>query len=190
MSDLTRWPNISITVKVRDLKQIDDTIDELRGIMRRIRRLPPEAPDDFAVNQQEAFIKTFRKLSSTIAGVGFFITSLSLFVGGIGIMNIMFVSVAERTREIGLCKAVGAKRRTILVQFLIESGLICLMAGMVGVFLAYPLSQLLARLLPTSLSLPMVGISLGVSLFTGVLSGFFPAYRAALMNPVDALRNE
>ena len=99
-------------------------------MMRKVRRLAPSEPDDFAINQQDQFVKMFHKLAGTIAAVGFFITGLSLFVGGIGIMNIMFVSVAERTREIGIRKAIGAKSRTILMQFLIEAASICLMGGL------------------------------------------------------------
>jgi putative ABC transport system permease protein len=190
LGDITRWPEVQIAVKVRDMTQLEDTIEELRGVMRKIRRLDPGQPDDFAINQQDAFIKTFKKLSMTISSVGFFITGLSLFVGGIGIMNIMFVSVAERTKEIGLRKAIGAKRRAILIQFLLEAAIICLIGGVIGLVLAYPMSLGLAHFLPTSMSLGIVGISLLVSLITGVLSGFFPAYRAARMSPVEALRNE
>lgn len=190
LGDLTRWPDVTITVKVRNQSQIEEAKEELRGIMRKIRRLPPDRPDDFAINQQDAIIKAFNKLAQTVAGVGLFITSLALFVGGIGIMNIMFVSVAERTKEIGLRKALGAKRRTILLQFLIEAACICLIGGLIALAIAYPVSLVLAKLLPTHMSLPMVAISLGVSLVTGLLSGFFPAFRAARMNPVDALRNE
>lgn len=190
LTDLTRWPNVTITVKVRDLKQVDDSVEEIRGIMRKIRRLPPVAPDDFAINQQDALVKTFNKLGGTIALVGLFITGLSLFVGGIGIMNIMFVSVAERTKEIGLRKALGAKRRTILLQFLTEAAVICLLGGFLGLAVAYPLSLGIAHYLPTSMSLSIVGIAIAVSLVTGVVSGFFPAYRAARMSPVEALRNE
>src|SRR5438552_1046282 len=94
-------PGVRITVKVGSMVNIDDAKEEIRGVMRKVRRLAPGAPDDFAVNSQEAFITTFNRMSGVIATVGLFITGLSLFVGGIGIMNIMFVSVAERTREIG-----------------------------------------------------------------------------------------
>jgi putative ABC transport system permease protein len=158
--------------------------------MRRIRRLAPDQSDDFSINQQDQFIKMFHKLGGTIATVGLFITGLSLFVGGIGIMNIMFVSVAERTREIGIRKAIGAKQRTILVQFLSEAASICLLGGLIALAIAWPLTLLLQLVLPATMSLPVVGIALLVSLLTGVLSGFFPAWRAARMNPVDALRNE
>jgi putative ABC transport system permease protein len=113
-----------------------------------------------------------------------------LFVGGIGIMNIMFVSVAERTREIGVRKAIGAKRRTILLQFLIEAAMICLLGGLVALGLAYLLTFAVAKIMPVNMSLPVVALAVAVSLLTGLASGFFPAWRAARMNPVDALRNE
>ena len=129
-------------------------------------------------------------MGGVIASVGLFITGLSLFVGGIGIMNIMFVSVAERTREIGVRKAIGARRRTILIQFLMEAASICLLGGLVGVGLAYPATLLMQKFLPTTMSFTAAGIALGVALLTGLTSGFLPAWRAARMNPVDALRNE
>jgi putative ABC transport system permease protein len=115
---------------------------------------------------------------------------LSLFVGGIGIMNIMFVSVAERTREIGIRKAIGAKRRTILTQFLIEASTICLGGGVIGLSIAFPICRLITTLLPASMSMTLVIVALAVSVLTGVVAGFFPAWRAARMNPVEALRNE
>ena len=105
-------------------------------------------------------------------------------------MNIMFVSVAERTREIGIRKAIGAKRRTILLQFLIEAATICMLGGLIGLAVAWPLTFVMQKFLPVTMSLGIVGLSLVVSLVTGVMSGFFPAWRAARMNPVDALRNE
>ena len=105
-------------------------------------------------------------------------------------MNIMFVSVAERTREIGIRKAIGAKRRTILVQFLIESASICLLGGLVGLALAFPLTSVLQKFLPATMSVTAASIALVVALLTGVISGFLPAWRAAHMDPVEALRNE
>jgi putative ABC transport system permease protein len=158
--------------------------------MRRVRRLAPGDEDDFSVNSMEAFIKTFNRMGGVIAGVGLFITGLSLFVGGIGIMNIMFVSVAERTREIGIRKAVGAKRRTIMVQFLIEAAAICLFGGLIGLFLAWLATFGVNYFLPARMSLTIVGIALLMSILTGVVAGLFPAWRAARMNPVEALRAE
>ncbi|TSA41303.1 MAG: FtsX-like permease family protein [Verrucomicrobiales bacterium] len=188
----TFWnnPDITIQVKARQLAELEEAREELRHTMRKIRRLAPSDPDDFAINQQEQFVQMFHRVAGTIAAVGFFITGLSLFVGGIGIMNIMFVSVAERTREIGIRKAIGAKRRTILLQFLTEAGCICLMGGLIALAIAWPLTLVMQKFLPASMSLAVAGVALLVSLVTGVVSGFLPAWRAARMNPVDALRSE
>jgi len=187
-SALWHNPDYQIQVKVKELDQLDEAKEELRSAMRKIRRLAPNAPDDFGINQQDQFVKMFHKLGGTIAAVGIFVTSLSLFVGGIGIMNIMFVSVAERTREIGIRKAIGAKRRTILVQFLIEAASICLLGGLIGLAIAWPVTLAIQRFFPATLSLAIVALAITVSLITGILSGFFPAWRAARMDPVDALR--
>jgi len=183
-------PPVEIQVKARPDADLVDVREELRQTMRHIRRLPPNQPDDFAINQQEQLIAMFHKTTAGIALVGIFITSLSLFVGGIGIMNIMFVSVAERTREIGVRKAIGAKRRTILLQFLVEAGCICLIGGAIGLTIAWSLTFAVKHLFPIEMSWPIVMIAILVSLITGLVSGFLPAWRAARMNPVDALRNE
>jgi len=183
-------PDYMIQVKVKQLEELEDAKEELRGAMRRIRQLSPGQPDDFAINQQDQFVQMFHRVAGTIAAVGLFITGLSLFVGGIGIMNIMFVSVAERTREIGVRKAIGAKQRTILLQFLIEAASICFLGGLIGLGIAWPVTLLMQKFLPAALSALVVSVALVVALVTGVLSGFFPAWRAARMNPVDALRNE
>jgi putative ABC transport system permease protein len=187
----SRNPDFSIQVKVEDVHKLDDAEEELRGIMRKARRVPPGQPDDFTINRQEQFVTMFNSVAGTIAVVGLLITGLSLFVGGIGIMNIMFVSVAERTREIGVRKAIGAKNRTILLQFLIEAATICLLGGLVGVILTYAATLVISQLMVSmSMSLPVMGLALLVSLVTGVISGFMPAWRAARMDPVEALRNE
>jgi len=183
-------PFFAIQVKAVSLERLEESKEELRGVLRKIRRVPPGEEDDFSINQQEMFINTFHRVAGTIAAVGLFITGLSLFVGGIGIMNIMFVSVAERTREIGVRKAIGARRRTILVQFLIESAGICLLGGLVGLAIAYPLTFVMNQFLPATMSLTAAGVALVVALLTGVTSGFLPAWRAARMDPVEALRNE
>ena len=133
----------------------------------------------------------FHRMTGTIAIIGLFVTSLSLFVGGIGIMNIMFVSVVERTREIGVRKAIGAKRRNILLQFLVEAAFICLIGGLIGLGIAWLATLAVTHLLfPAALSGPIVVTALLVSLLTGVVSGFLPAWRAARMDPVEALRSE
>lgn len=183
-------PDYMIQIKVKDVADVDEAMEEIRMAMRKVRQVAPSEPDDFSINQQDQFVGMFRKVAGTIAAVGLFITGLSLFVGGIGIMNIMFVSVAERTREIGIRKAIGAKRRTILVQFLIEAAAICVLGGCLAIMIAWPITLVMQRFLPATLSLMVVGLALLVSIITGVLSGFFPAWRAARLNPVDALRNE
>jgi putative ABC transport system permease protein len=183
-------PDYTIQVKAKGLDQLDDAKEELRMVLRRARHIAPGDPDNFSINQQDQFLELFHRVAGSIAGVGLFITGLALFVGGIGIMNIMFVSVAERTREIGVRKAIGAKRRTILLQFLIEAACICVIGGVIALLVAWPSTLLLRKVMPAELSPMIVGISLLVSALTGVLSGFFPAWRAARMNPVDALRNE
>jgi putative ABC transport system permease protein len=189
-----RWdPTCTIQVKVGDPSHLDAAREELRGLLRKIRKVPPGKDDDFAINQQDQLLSQFKKVSGVIATSGFFITGLSLFVGGIGIMNIMFVSVAERTHEIGIRKAIGAKRRTILLQFLIEAASICLIGGVIAVLIAGGCVEIAKRMLPAmkvALSPSVVLLALSVALITGVVSGFLPAWRAARMSPVDALRNE
>jgi putative ABC transport system permease protein len=187
-----RWdPGCTIQVKVGDAERVVTAREEVRGLMRKIRRIAPGRPDDFAINQQEQLVGQFGKVSAIIATCGFFITGLSLFVGGIGIMNIMFVSVAERTREIGVRKAIGARRRTILLQFLLEAAAICLIGGVLALGLAAIAVAIARRWVPAvTLSLSVVLLALSVALITGVVSGFLPAWRASRLSPVDALRQE
>ncbi|MFA5405643.1 MAG: FtsX-like permease family protein, partial [Ignavibacteria bacterium] len=183
--------SLSINVKVKDIKDLDEAKEEISSIMRKARRVPLGGKDDFGVNQQSAYRDTYEQLTSLIKIIGLLITSLSLIVGSVGIANIMFVSVKERTKEIGIRKAIGARKRTILLQFLIESTIICLLGGVVGLAIAFPISLIIdATVLPTSMPLWVVFLGLVISLFFGVLAGFFPAFNAAKMDPVDSLRYE
>lgn len=180
-------------VKVRDKTKIDDAKEELIGTMRRIRGLLPGERDDFSINQQQAFKQQLDSVKRYIALGGFMITGLALFVGAIGIMNITFVSVKERTKEIGTRKALGARRRTILLQFLIESMSISLVGGLFGVVLTFGVGALLSATmpaLPIAFSPALVVISLLVSVATGIVSGFVPAVGASRLDPVVALRYE
>jgi putative ABC transport system permease protein len=188
---IERYPSIDIEVKAASLAHLEDLREELRQAMRRVRHLRPDQPDNFSINQQDQIVKWFHEQTATIAVIGLFITSLALFVGGIGIMNIMFVSVVERTREIGVRKAIGAKRRTILLQFLIEAASICFFGGLIGLGIAWLITLAVTKwLFPANLSLTIVVIAVIVSVLTGVVSGFLPAWRAARMDPVEALRSE
>ena len=182
---------LSINVKAEDVKNLDETKEEVISIMRKARKVPFGERDDFGVNQQEAFKTTFESLTSFIKIIGTLITSLSLIVGSVGIANIMFVSVKERTKEIGIRKAIGAKRRTILFQFLIESCSICLLGGVIGILISFPISLIInAFVLPTAMPLWVIFLALFVSLIFGVLAGFFPAFNASKLDPVDSLRYE
>jgi len=181
---------LTINVRVIDRSKAEDAKLEIEGVMRKARNLAPGKPNDFSINQQEILTEFFSKQTLIIAIIGMFITSLSLFVGGIGIMNIMFVSVTERTKEIGIRKAIGAKRRAILMQFLLESASLCLIGGLIGLLVAFPLSLIVDQVLPTSMPMSIVGIAILISLVVGIISGFLPAYRAAKMDPVEALRYE
>jgi len=155
--------------------------------------LPPEKENDFALNEQQAFKSTLDPIKNSIAIAGLFITGLSLFVGAIGIMNITFVSVKERTKEIGTRKALGARRRTILLQFLIESTALCLVGGLIGLTFAFFMCMAIGAALPSfpiQISFGLVVTSMIVSVLTGLISGFAPAWTASRLDPVTALRYE
>ena len=182
----------SVTINVRAASPllVEETKIEAEGLMRKIRGLSYNEENDFSINQQEGLATEIDKVVNVIQFAGLFITGLSLFVGAVGIMNIMFVSVKERTKEIGVRKAIGAKRRTILAQFLFESSVICLVGGLVGLLAAILLSKIVNQFLPTSVQWDAVVIAILVSLITGLIAGIAPAYTAAKMDPVEALRYE
>ena len=180
---------LRISVKVPEDK-ISESKDEIYGIMRQIRGLKPKEKDDFAVNQTEAFESTYNRIKFAIGGVGIFITVLSLVVGGIGIMNIMFVSVKERTKEIGVRKAIGATRNMILTQFLMEAIMICVIGGVIGLSFAAILSLIINQFFPSTMPIWLAVTSISLSVFVGIIAGVVPSYRAAGLDPIDALRYE
>ncbi len=189
----TRASSVTITVKAGGVDKMEDVRYETIGVMREVRSLPPGTKDDFAVNTQEQFRRQTDQLRVVVWAVGLAMTGLSFLVGSIGIMNIMFVSVTERTKEIGIRKAVGATRRSILIQFLVESVILC---G-IGAVIAFAITSTIAAWLPgmldttlltTTVPASQVAFAVFVSVAVGVLAGIIPAFRASRLDPVEALR--
>lgn len=191
-ADLQRRPDYTISVKAQSAADLPDLIEEVRSVMRRIRKVPPGAPDDFAINQQDVFIQFFLAFGGTIGLVGLFITGLSLLVGGIGIMNIMFVSVTERTKEIGIRRAIGAKKRAIMAQFLCEAVVLSEIGGLLGVILGIGAGNLLGIVLraPPIIPFDWAFIGLATCSLVGIVFGTYPAWKAANLDPIESLRYE
>ncbi len=181
-----------IFAKARDPKVVAEAVEEIRDLLRRKRRLSNDKPDDFALFTSDYFLDLWNKISYLIFVLMFAVASVGLLVGGIGVMNIMLVSVTERTREIGVRKAIGAKRGNILLQFLIEAVTLSAVGGVVGVLLGAGISLLLRYGVhfPASLSLFWVLTALVMCALIGIVFGVYPAWKAARLDPVEALRYE
>ena len=185
-----------IAVKAASPDQVDTAISEITSIMRTRHYITAGAADDFQIRDMR---EVLNELQSQLAAFSFFLSSvgaISLIVGGIGIMNIMLVSVSERTREIGIRKAIGAKRRDILVQFLIEAAALSLSGGLIGLALALFFSLFLQNVsfgeltIDAQISVGVVILALTVSIAIGIISGTYPAFRAAKLDPIESLRHE
>ena len=183
--------DVNIAVKVSRQEALTDLQYAVIGEMRTIRRLRPTMADNFSINKMDTLVGTFNNIMGVLLLVGLAVTSISLFVGAVGVMNVMFVTVTERTREIGIRKALGATRRSILLQFLCESSVIGLLGGAIGITLAVILTAVInAVLMPAAVSWPIVAVAVCVSAGVGVLAGVAPAYRGARLDPIEALRHE
>ena len=187
-------PDIQIQLTVADLDDIDGVIQRMERLLRNAHDLGPEDEDDFQVQTAEQLTSTFNTILTNVTVVMGGIVGISLLVGGIGIMNIMLVSVTERTREIGICKAIGAKRHHILLQFLLEALMLCLIGGLVGLAIGYGIGALAASLIPgfpSAYTPPWaVALALGFSAIVGIVFGILPAAKAANLDPISSLRYE
>jgi putative ABC transport system permease protein len=181
-----------IDISVHDPTQINQTMDDVEALLRDRHNLDETDENDFQLQSAQDMLTTVQTITGLLTAMIVAISGISLVVGGVGVMNIMLVSVTERTREIGLLKAIGAKEKDILTQFLVEAMVMTLLGGLIGIVLgvggAFIIS--LAFNIPFVLSIPAIIVAVGVSSLVGIIFGLYPARRAARLSPIDALRHE
>jgi putative ABC transport system permease protein len=183
--------NPKIIVQGRSDVQMQMLLDELEGAMRSVRKLKPSQENNFSLNDIESFSKFISEISSNVNKGGWAIAALSLIVGMFGVANIMFVTVKERTSQIGLKKALGAKRSTILTEFLLESAFLCILGGLIGLLLVFILTLIFSSMLGFALTISpdIMVLAVGICVVVGVVAGIIPASIAARMDPVVAIRS-
>ena len=187
-----RERSVNITVQAKTPELLEKAVDETRAVMRMERGLKPHEEDDFTIFTNDSNIRTFNDITAPIKTGGFAIGIVALIVAGIGIMNIMLVSVTERTKEIGIRKALGARERSIMLQFLLEAIILCNIGGMIGVAVGFGIGNILSLVTPFAAHVPMEWAVVGLLFCSGVglTFGFWPAMRASKLNPIDALHYE
>jgi putative ABC transport system permease protein len=180
-------------VKTYTQDEVPRAIDQIEALLRTRRGVPPDKENDFAISTQDTFLDLWSQISGGIFTVMLTISSIALVVGGVGVMNIMLVSVTERTREIGVRKAIGATQRNILTQFLFEAMMLTAVGGVLGIVAGGAIAVIIrtvAPFLPASVSMFWVGVGFSTAVGTGLVFGLYPAYRAAILSPIEALRYE
>jgi len=187
-----RWRSLSILVQARSQEAYDDTVEQVRGILRVIRKVPPGEPDDFEIFSNDSLIAQFNSFTLAVRVGVAAISSIALLAAGIGIMNIMLVSVTERTREIGIRRAIGAKKRNIMTQFILEAIVICEVGGLLGVLFGILGGNATAYFLKLTPVIPVDWIIIGLVIcsIVGIVFGTYPAYKAANLDPIESLRYE
>jgi putative ABC transport system permease protein len=181
-----------IIVRPTSRAEVKSAMDEIRDILRRRRHLPPGAPDNFGISSQDSLLDIYNQLTGATALVLTAVSFVALMIGGIGVMNIMLVSVTERTKEIGIRKAVGATRANILSQFLIEAIFLTAIGGVAGLVVGEVASLLMNKYSPLPAYVPLwaIAVGLGISAAVGIIFGLWPAWKAARLDPIEALRYE
>ena len=193
MNRFGRWRrSLSILVQARDQAAYDDTLEQVRGVLRVARKVPPGNEDDFEIFSNDSLISQFNSFTMAVRIGVSAVSSIALLAAGIGIMNIMLVSVTERTREIGIRRAVGAKKRNIMVQFVMEAVVICEVGGSVGVVLGILGGNATAYFLKLSPVIPVDWVAIGLIIcsIVGIVFGTYPAFKAANLDPIESLRYE